>query len=132
MLKEFKEFLSRGNVIDLAVAVVIGAAFGAVVSSLVQDLITPLITIPGKTDFSQLTVTIGGGVFRYGAFLNAVVSFLTIAAAVFLFVVKPLNVIQARFKKEEEATHRDCPECLSEIPVAARRCAHCTAEVPSA
>lgn len=134
MLKEFKAFLLRGNVVDLAVAVVIGAAFGAVVTSLVTDLLTPILGIPGKADFSNLTFTVNESVFRYGRFLNAVISFVTIAAAVFLFVVRPVNALMARRKTEPdvESTTHDCPECLSSIPVGARRCAFCTAQVTPA
>jgi len=132
VLKEFKAFLLRGNVVDLAVAVVIGAAFGALVTALVADLITPIIAaIVGKPDFSNLTFTIHKSVFRYGAFLNALIAFLTIATAVFFFVVVPVNALMARRKTEPpvDETVRGCPECLSEIPVAAKRCAFCTAEV---
>lgn len=132
MLKEFKAFLLRGNVVDLAVAVVVGAAFGALVTAFVADLITPIIAaIVGKPDFSNLTFTIHNSTFRYGHFLNALIAFLTIAAAVFFFVVVPVNALMARRKTEPpvDETVRDCPECLSEIPVAAKRCAFCTAEV---
>ena len=132
MLKEFKAFLLRGNVVDLAVAVVVGAAFGALVTALVADLITPIIAaIVGKPDFSNLTFTIHHSTFRYGHFLNALIAFLTIAAAVFFFVVLPVNALMARRKTEPPVDERvrDCPECLSEIPVAATRCAFCTAEV---
>lgn len=131
VLKEFRAFLLRGNVVDLAVAVVIGVAFGDVVKSLVADILTPVIAIPGSADFSTLDFTINGSVFRYGAFFNAVISFVTIAAAVFFFVVRPVNALMARRRTEPdvESTTRDCPECLSSIPVAARRCAFCTAEV---
>jgi large conductance mechanosensitive channel len=131
VLKDFKAFLLRGNVVELAVAVVIGAAFGDVVKSLVADILTPVISIPGSADFSRLEFTINGSVFRYGAFFNAVISFLSIAAAVFFFVVRPVNALMARRKTEPdvESTTRECPECLSSIPVAARRCAFCTAEV---
>ena len=136
MLKEFKAFLLRGNVVDLAVAVVVGAAFGALVTALVAalvaDLITPLIAaIFGKPDFSNLTFTIHHSTFRYGDFINALIAFLTIAAAVFFFVVVPVNALMARRKTEPPVDEmvRDCPECLSEIPVAAKRCAFCTAEV---
>ena len=131
MLKDFKAFLLRGNVVDLAVAVVIGAAFGAVVTSLVADILTPILGIPGKADFSKLTFKINDSVFRYGRFLNAVISFVTIAAAVFLFVVRPANALMARRKTEPdvESTTHDCPECLSSIPLKARRCAFCTAKV---
>jgi len=103
MFKEFKAFIMRGNVVDLAVAVVIGAAFGAVVTSLVGNIITPLIGIPGKTDFASLDFTINGSVFRYGAFLNSLISFVSIAAAIFFFVVKPLNMIAERRKRGENA-----------------------------
>jgi large conductance mechanosensitive channel len=131
MLKDFKAFLLRGNVVDLAVAVVIGAAFGAVITALVRDLITPIISIPGKTNFSQLDFHIRSSRFAYGDFLNALLTFLLISAAVFFFVVVPINALMARRKTEPdvESTTRDCPECLSSIPAAARRCAFCTAEV---
>jgi large conductance mechanosensitive channel len=103
MLMEFRKFLLRGNVIDLAVAVVIGAAFGAVVASLVKDLLTPILAaIIGKPDFSNLTFTINGSVFRYGSFLNALIAFISVAAAIFFFVVKPVNVLQERMKRGEE------------------------------
>ena len=133
MLQEFKQFVFRGNIVDLAVAVVIGIAFGAVITALVDDLITPLIgAIFGKQDFSALTFEINGSIFRYGAFLNALISFVLIAAAIFFVVVKPMNVLAARRAKQEEVTSRNCPECLSEIPLAAKRCAHCTVEVAPA
>ena len=126
MLKEFRTFLLRGNLVDLAIAVVIGAAFGAVVTALVSDLVTPLIAaIGGQPDFSDLSFTINSSKFLYGDFLNALISFVTIAAAVFFFVVRPVNRLMERRKTEppvDEQT-RSCPECLSEIPVAARRCA---------
>jgi large conductance mechanosensitive channel len=131
MLRDFKAFLLRGNVVDLAVAVVIGAAFGAVVTALVKDLLTPLLAIPGKTDFSSLSLTINHSQFLYGDFINVFISFVSIAAAVFFFVVKPVNALMARRKTEPDvdSTTRECPECLSSIPSAARRCAFCTAEV---
>lgn len=136
MVKEFKAFVLKGNVVDLAVAVVIGAAFGKVVDGLVKYLLTPLLAIPGDTDFSALRFTISGSDFLYGAFLNEVVSFLMIALAVFLFVVKPMNMLIARRNRGEAAdpdpSVRDCPECLSSIPAAATRCAHCTAKVGAA
>lgn len=134
MLNEFKAFLLRGNIVDLAVAVVIAVAFGAVIAALVGDIITPLIAaIFGSHDFSALTFTINGSTFRYGAFINAVIAFVLVAAAIFFVVVKPMNALAARRAKEEPApTARPCPECLSEIPLAARRCAHCTAEVGAA
>jgi large conductance mechanosensitive channel len=131
MLKEFKAFLLRGNVVDLAVAVVIGAAFGAVVTALVKDLITPLVAIPGKTDFSSLSFTINHSEFRYGDFINVLISFVSISAAVFFFVVKPINALMARRKTgtDDDSLTRECPECLSNVPAAARRCAFCTAEI---
>ena len=135
MLKEFRDFVLRGNVVELAVAVVIGAAFGALVTAFVADFVTPLIAaIGGQPDFSGLTFTINGSMFRYGHFLNAVISFLIIAAVVFFFVVRPLNTLMSRLKPEPSLEHttRACPECLSDIPEPARRCAFCTAEVPPA
>ena len=132
ILNDFKQFLLRGNVVDLAVAVVIGAAFGAVITALVQDLLTPLIAaIGGQQDFSALDFTINKSTFRYGDFINKVLTFLMIAAAVFFFVVVPINTLIARSRKEPPAdpTTRKCPECLSEIPVDARRCAFCTSQV---
>jgi large conductance mechanosensitive channel len=132
MLKEFEAFVLKGNVVDLAVAVVIGAAFTGVVNALVKNLLTPLIAIPGKTDFSELHFTIRSSDFLYGAFLNELIAFLMIAAAVFFFVVKPMNMLIARRNRGEadpDPTTRDCPECLSAIPVAATRCAHCTTKV---
>jgi large conductance mechanosensitive channel len=135
MIKEFRQFLLRGNVVDLAVAVVVGAAFGAVVTSLVQDLITPIVAaLFGQPDFSNLTFAINGSVFRYGSFLNALISFVTIASAVFWFVVLPVNRLMARFRTEPavERTTRPCPECLSEVPIAAHRCAFCTSELATA
>lgn len=134
MLKDFKAFILRGNVVDLAVAVVIGAAFGAVVTSFVKNLLTPLISIAGKHSFGNLIFTVHNSVFAYGAFLNNLIAFVLLAAAVFFFVVKPINALAERRKKGQEAEPgtRDCPECLSEIPELARRCAFCTAEVAPA
>ena len=133
MLTGFKQFVLRGNVVDLAVGVVIGAAFGAVVAALVKDLLTPLIAaIVGKPDFSQLEFTVNGSKFAIGEFINAVVSFLLIAAAVYFFVVLPMNALVSRMRRGEappDPTTRKCPECLSEIPLAARRCAYCTSPV---
>jgi large conductance mechanosensitive channel len=131
-IKEFREFLLRGNLVELAVAFVIGVAFAAVVSSLVADLITPIIAaIFGKPDFAGLTFTINDSTFRYGSFINSLVTFVTIAAAVFFFVVKPVNALMARRRTEPpvDSVTRPCPECLSDIPREARRCAFCTAEV---
>jgi large conductance mechanosensitive channel len=132
MIKEFRDFILRGNVVDLAVAVVIGAAFGAVVASLVENMITPLIgAIGGEPNFDRLSFTINGSKFGYGNFLNALISFLLISAVVFFLIVKPLNELMERFKPEKPVAEptRACPECLSNIPVQARRCAFCTAEV---
>jgi large conductance mechanosensitive channel len=131
MLRDLKAFLLRGNVVELAVAVVIGAAFGAVVTALVKDLITPLIAIPGRTDFSALHFSIRKSSFAYGDFLNALISFVSIATAVFFFVVRPVNALMARRKTEPdvESVTKDCEHCLSSIPVAARVCAFCTREV---
>lgn len=135
MLKGFKQFLMRGNVVDLAVAVVVGAAFGAVVAALVKDLITPLIAaIVGKPDFSAIAFTINGSRFMVGDFINALVSFVLVAAAVYFFVVVPVNAIVARSRRGEaspDPTTRKCPECLSDVPIAARRCAFCTSPLPS-
>ena len=135
MMKEFRAFLLRGNLVDMAVGIVIGLAFGAVVTAFVADLITPLIAaIFGKSDFSALTFTINSSHFLYGSFLNSLISFVTIAFAVFFFVVKPYNAIMARRRTEgpEDPTTRACPECLSLIPVEATRCAFCTVELASA
>lgn len=132
---EFKEFLLRGNVVDLAVAVVIGAAFGAVVTAFVSDFITPLtgIFMSQAADFSQRSFTIGGGVFKWGHFVNALLSFLIISAVVFFFVVKPVTHLMSRNKTETDQGNptKECSECLSNIPEAARRCAFCTSEQPS-
>lgn len=130
MLKGFKQFMMRGNVIDLAVAVVIGAAFGAVVAALVKDLITPLIAaLVGKPDFSAIILEINGSKVMIGDFLNALISFLLISAAIYFFVVLPFNSLTARMRRGEVApdpTTRKCPECLSDVPIAAKRCAFCT------
>jgi len=132
MLKDFKTFLLRGNVVDLAVGIVIGAAFGAVITAFVAAFLTPLIAImAGKADLSRLTFSAGGSAFPYGAFLNALIAFVLIAAAVFFLVVRPVNRLaeQRRTETPVEATTRECPQCLSSIPKAATRCAFCTAEV---
>jgi large conductance mechanosensitive channel len=134
MLKGFKQFLMRGNVVDLAVAVVVGAAFGGVVAALVKDLVTPLIAaIAGKPDFSAIVFTVNGSKFMIGDFINALVSFLLVATAVYFFVVVPVNAIVARSRRGEappDPTTRKCPECLSDVPIAARRCAFCTSPLP--
>jgi len=133
MLKGFKEFLLRGNVIDLAVAVVIGGAFGAVVAALVKDLLTPLIAaIVGKPDFSAIAFTVNGSKFLVGDFINAVVAFVLVATAVYFFVVVPMNMVMERRRRGEapaDPTSKKCPECISEIPIAARRCPFCTQPV---
>ena len=133
-MKGFKEFILRGNVAALAVAFVIGGAFAALVTAFVTDLVTPLIAIPGKVSFANLSFTVGGGTFLYGAFINAVIAFVGIAAAIYFGLVVPMQKMEARRAAPpvEEDT-RECPECLSKIPKAARRCAFCTATVtPSA
>jgi len=129
MLKGFLQFVLRGSVVDLAVGVVIGAAFGTVVTSFVKDLLTPFIAaIVGKPDFGSLSFTINNSTFLYGDFINAAVSFVLVAAAVYFFVVTPINALVSRARKEPPAdpTTKKCPECLSEIPIDARRCAFCT------
>lgn len=129
MLKEFKQFLLRGNVVDLAVGVVIGAAFGTVVTALVSDLLTPFIAAIAKVpDFSGLVFTLNGSEFKYGHFVNALISFVLVAAAIFFFVVKPMNILVERSRKGPPAdpTTKKCAECQSDIPLSARRCMYCT------
>ena len=129
MLKEFKAFLLRGNVVDLAVGIVIGAAFVAVVTAFVTYILTPIIGMFFSSDFSKLKFEINDSVFKYGLFLNALVSFLLVSTAVFFLVVKPINVLMERRKTglDVESPTKDCPECLSSIPTGATRCAFCTA-----
>ncbi len=131
-MKGFRAFLLRGNVIDLAVAVVVGVAFNAVVQALVQDLITPLVAaVAGKQDFSSLTISIGSlATISYGKFLNALISFVLISAVVYFLIVAPMSKLMALTVRKKEATERECPECLSQIPVKATRCKYCTATVP--
>jgi len=132
MLKGFKQFLLRGNVVDLAVGVVIGAAFGSVVTALVKDLLTPLIAaVVKQPDFSGFAFELNSAKFLYGDFLNALLSFVIVAAAVYFFVVVPINALISRARREPPAdpTTRKCPECLSEIPLGARRCAFCTSTI---
>ena len=134
-MKDFRQFLLRGSVVDLAVGVVMGAAFGTVVTALVKDFITPLIAaLAGKHDFAAISFTINGAVFPVGDFINALVAFILVAIAVFYFVVKPVNFLVSRAHREPPAdpTTMKCPECLSEIPIGAKRCAFCTASVPAA
>lgn len=133
MFNDFKKFILRGNVVDLAVAVVVGAAFNSVVQAVVKDLVTPLIAaIGGQHDFSALTFKLHGSTFMYGDVINYIVSFLIVAAVVFFLVVQPLNKLQTRAKDSkdaEEDTDKKCPECLSTIPAAAKRCAFCTTKL---
>ena len=133
MIREFRDFLLRGNLVDLAVAVVIGLAFAALVTSLVEDLITPLIAaIGGQPDFSGITFEINNSILRIGEFINAVISFLIIATVVFFLVVVPMNRLLARVNPTPpETPMRECPHCLSQIQAAATRCAYCTQEVPA-
>jgi large conductance mechanosensitive channel len=132
MIQDFKKFLLRGNVVDLAVAVVVGTAFTAVVKALVTDIVTPLIAaIFGQPNFENLTFTINGSVFRYGDLLNNLITFLTIATVVFFLVVAPVNALMARRAQEDPST-KECPECASAIPLKARRCPQCTSPVPEA
>ncbi|MGH3248025.1 MAG: large conductance mechanosensitive channel protein MscL [Trebonia sp.] len=132
-MKGFRDFISRGNLIELAVAVVIGTAFTAVVTALVADLITPLIAaIAGKPNFSALKFTVHNSTFLYGSFINAALAFLIIAAVVYFLIVAPMAKVTARFKRDVAVTTRDCPECLSTIPLAASRCMYCTAPVAPA
>ena len=133
MLSGFKQFILRGNVIDMSVGVVVGAAFATVVSAFTKDLLTPLIAaLVGKPDFSAIKFTVNGSMFAIGDFINAAIAFLLVAAAVYFFVVTPVNVLVARMRKAPapaDPTTRKCPECLSEIPIDARRCAHCAQPV---
>jgi len=134
MLREFRAFILRGNLVDLAVAVVIGTAFTAVVNAFVRDIITPLIAaVGGEPNFGRLAFTINGSRFPYGDFFNALVTFLIVAAVMFFLVIKPVNLLLEEFRTEPEveAPTRSCPECLSQIPSAASRCAFCTSEVPA-
>jgi large conductance mechanosensitive channel len=132
MFKEFRSFILRGNLVDLATAVVLGAAFTAVVNALVKDLVTPLIAaVGGEPDFGRLAFTINGSRFAYGDFLNALLTFVIVAVVVFFLVIKPVNTLLERFRPEPKLDQetRECPECLSDIPVEARRCAFCTSEL---
>ncbi len=130
MFKGFRDFVLRGNVVDLAVGVVIGVAFGAVVSSFVKDLLTPLIAaLAGKPDFSAFSFELHGAKFLYGDFFNALISFLLVAAAVYYFVVLPVNALMARYQKQAIPDKMKCPQCLSDIPIGAHKCAFCASAV---
>jgi large conductance mechanosensitive channel len=133
MLKGFRDFILRGNVVDLAVAVIIGAAFNAIVTSFVKDVLTPLIAATvGTPDFKDLAWVLNGKSINIGNFLNAAISFIIVASVVYFAIVLPLNTLMARLKKPEPAAPpatKTCPECLSEIPLAAKRCAHCAQPV---
>lgn len=133
MLNGFKQFILRGNVVDLAVGVVIGSAFGALVAALVSDILTPFIGAIAKVpDFSDLSFTLRGSVFMYGHFINALIAFVLVAGAIYFFVVTPMNILIAKSKKGDkpaDPTTKKCKECFSEIPVQATRCAHCTVEI---
>lgn len=136
MVKEFRNFLMRGNIVDLAVAVIIGTAFGAVIASLTNDIIMPIIGIfGGAPDFSANTFKINGSVFGWGTFVTTLISFIIVAAVIFFVVVKPMNMMTARMKRGEapaDPTTRSCPECLSQVPIAAKRCMYCAQPLPVA
>lgn len=132
ILVGFKQFVLRGNVVDLAVGVVVGAAFGSVVSALVKDLITPFVAaIIRAPDFSALSFTLNGSIFKYGDFLNNLISFAIIATVVYFFIVLPINHLVSRMRRDKplDPTVKKCPECLSDIPIAATRCAFCTSKI---
>ena len=132
MLKEFRDFIMRGNVIDLAVGIVIGAAFGSVVTSFVGDILSPLLGVLSVPDFATLSFQAGEATVSYGVFLNALISFLLVAAAIFFFVIKPMNAMTARLKKPDASSEppiKACPFCATDIPVAATRCPHCTSQL---
>ena len=133
MISGFREFILRGNVIDLAVAFVIGAAFSTVITSFVADILTPLLGLVGIQDFATASFTVGDAEVRYGIFLNALIAFLLVAFAIYFFVVSPINALEARRQRgtEETPTTKACPECASEIPMAARRCPMCTSPLPA-
>lgn len=131
-MREFRDFLMRGNVVDLAVAVVIGGAFALLINSFVVDILTPLLGLIGVPDFSTLTLTVGEATMTYGVFLNALIAFVLVAAAIFFFVVRPMNAVQARragAEPEEAPTTKACPFCATDIPVSATRCPNCTSDL---
>ena len=130
-MQGFRKFLFRGNLIDLAVAVVIGIAFNAVIQALIADLITPLIAaIGGQPNFSRLSFTVNKSHFQYGSFINAVLAFVILAVVIYFIVVAPVSKVIARTSRQQEATERECPECLSKVPIAAKRCMYCTSPLP--
>jgi len=129
MLKEFRDFILRGNVVDLAVGIVIGAAFGALVTSFVTNILTPLLGLVGVPNIAELTFSAGSATVSYGLFLNALISFVLIAAAIFFFVVKPMNAMTARLRPAEVATTKPCPYCATDIPISATRCPNCTSQL---
>jgi large conductance mechanosensitive channel len=133
-MKQFRAFILRGNVVDLAVGLVVGAAFGAVVTSLVSDILTPLLGLLDIPDFSRAHVNVGSAELRYGMFLNSLISFVTVSFAVFFFVVRPVNHLMERMKTEPDVVSptKDCPFCLSSVPEGATRCAFCTSELTAA
>jgi large conductance mechanosensitive channel len=133
MFKELRDFLTRGNLVEIAVGLVLALAFAAVIASLVADLLTPLIAaIFGQPDFSRLVFTINESTFRYGSFINALITFILVGTALFFFVVRPYNAYMARRRAGEDPTTKACPECTSEIPIGARRCPQCTAPLAAA
>lgn len=129
VIQDFKNFLMQGNVLDLAVAVVIGVAFNAVVMAFISDIITPLIGIPGHVNLASLTYTVNGSVFMIGAFINALIAFITLALVVFFFIIKPVSKLKERTSKNKDPDTKTCPECLSQIPAKAKRCAYCTSKL---
>ena len=129
MFRGFRDFVLRGNVVDLAVAVVIAGAFGAVIASFVADVLTPLLGLFSVPDFSTATITVGSAEVRYGLFLNALITFFLVAAAIYFFIVRPKEAYDARLAEAEESTTRACPHCATDIPVAATRCPHCTSNL---
>jgi large conductance mechanosensitive channel len=129
MLKEFRDFILRGNVVDLAVGIVIGAGFGALVTSFVTNILTPLLGLVGVPNLAELTFSAGSATVSYGIFLNALISFVLIAAAIFFFVVKPMNAMTARLRPAEVATTKPCPHCATDIPITATRCPNCTSQL---
>jgi len=129
VLKEFRDFILRGNVVDLAVGIVIGAGFGALVTSFVTNILTPLLGLVGVPNLAELTFSAGSATVSYGLFLNALISFVLIAAAIFFFVVKPMNAMTARLRPAEVATTKPCPHCATDIPISATRCPNCTSQL---